>query len=202
MQPDPHAPPPTQIVVHADADLRLGADDTGTVLLSTEAVRRLSCDALVRRVRDGVDGALDGGRARRTLTRKQRRALVRRDGDQCRFPGCTSRHYLHAHHIWHWTDGGPTDLANLVLLCPFHHKLVHEGGWQVDGDANEELTFVGPDGKRLAESIRRRLRAHWRSIPFRQRNIAGDVIRTATGERLDLDLAITALCCLAPPDRN
>ena len=34
---------------------------------------------------------------------------------------------LHAHHIWHWEDGGPTELWNLVLVCPYHHRLHHRG---------------------------------------------------------------------------
>jgi hypothetical protein len=39
--------------------------------------------------------------------------------------------FLKAHHIWHWELGGPTDYDNLVLVCLFHHKLAHEGGWSV-----------------------------------------------------------------------
>jgi hypothetical protein len=49
---------------------------------------------------------------------------------------------------------------------------------------------------------RRVLRAHWRHVPFTQRRVLGTAIYTAHGEKLDLDLTITALCCLVPPDRN
>jgi hypothetical protein len=34
------------------------------------------------------------------------------------FPGCQRPLAgCEAHHLWHWLDGGPTDLANLLLLC-------------------------------------------------------------------------------------
>jgi hypothetical protein len=38
---------------------------------------------------------------------------------------------LDAHHVEHWAEGGETRLGNLVLLCPFHHRLVHEEGYRV-----------------------------------------------------------------------
>ena len=42
-------------------------------------------------------------------------------GCRCRFPGCESRR-VDLHHIQHWVNGGRTDLANLISLCPYHHK--------------------------------------------------------------------------------
>jgi hypothetical protein len=52
------------------------------------------------------------------------------------------------HHVRHWIDGGPTDLDNLVELCDQHHRCVHEMGWKISGDANVELTFESPSGRR------------------------------------------------------
>jgi hypothetical protein len=200
LQRDAHRPAPVEMVWHTDG--RVASDGRHGVFVAADTVRRLACDARVRFVRDG-DTTGDRGRARRTVDPALRRKLVRRDGDQCRFPGCASRHYLHAHHIRHWDDGGPTDLDNLVLLCSFHHRLVHEGGWGVTGDADQPLTFTSDRGRVLVEDERRRaIRAHWRTIPFEERHIGGKAIRTAHGERLDLDLTITALCCILPPDRN
>lgn len=48
------------------------------------------------------------------------------------FPGCGVRRHLHAHHVIHWADGGPTDLANLVLLCGHHHRFIHAHGWRIE----------------------------------------------------------------------
>ncbi|MBS3745381.1 MAG: HNH endonuclease [Wenzhouxiangellaceae bacterium] len=64
-----------------------------------------------------------------------RRALQRRDRG-CRFSGCTAHKYVDAHHIVHWADGGETKMDNLVLLCRHHHRLVHEGGFDVRMTAN------------------------------------------------------------------
>ncbi len=89
--------------------------------------RMLACDC----TRVDVDLAesgeiLDVGRARRTIPSAIGRALRLRDGG-CRVPGCGRKHHLHGHHIEAWVDGGKTSTSNLVLLCPSHHALVHEG---------------------------------------------------------------------------
>lgn len=75
-----------------------------------------------------------------------RRQLVHRDGG-CRFLGCSRRRWVHAHHIRHWGDRGPTDLGNLVLLCSYHHQFVHKRGWTIRGNPMEHLDFIRPDGK-------------------------------------------------------
>jgi hypothetical protein len=50
----------------------------------------------------------------------------------CVFPGCgRPPEWTDGHHIRHWIHGGPTTLENLALLCRRHHRLVHEGGWQL-----------------------------------------------------------------------
>jgi predicted restriction endonuclease len=46
--------------------------------------------------------------------------------------------WIDGHHIIHWSDGGSTELDNLVSLCRPHHRAVHEQGWRihiVDGTA-------------------------------------------------------------------
>jgi hypothetical protein len=74
---------------------------------------------------------LAAGRSRRLPNRAQRRALRLRDRG-CIWPGCTTPPgWCEAHHLRPWYDHGPTDLANLALLCPFHHHLVHDQGWIV-----------------------------------------------------------------------
>jgi HNH endonuclease len=74
---------------------------------------------------------LDVGRATRVVTPAQRTALAVRDGG-CRFPGCSRPlAWCEGHHLRHWLDGGPTDLANLALLCRAHHRrsMRAAGGW-------------------------------------------------------------------------
>src|SRR5215207_5985086 len=94
---------------------------------------------------------LDVGRASRVVTPAQRTALAVRDGG-CVFPDCTRPvSWCEGHHLWHWVDGGPTDLANLALVCRAHHRAVHEGGWQLTR---------GPDGHFTATPPHRRHRRH------------------------------------------
>jgi hypothetical protein len=110
-------------------------------------VRRIACDAtIVVALDDDVGHTMYEGRARRFPTDAQRREIMRRDR-HCRFPGCTNVTFTNAHHIKPWKPGGRTDLENLVLLCEHHHRRVHSRQWTMSGDANEELTFVGPTGR-------------------------------------------------------
>jgi hypothetical protein len=73
---------------------------------------------------------LDVGRRTRAIPTAIRRALWIRDKG-CRFPGCASTRFLHGHHVQRWLHGGRTSLDDLILLCSFHHRLVHEGGFTV-----------------------------------------------------------------------
>ena len=116
-------------------------------LIDAETVQRISCDATIAiAVDDDVGHTMYEGRARRFPTGPQRREVRRRDR-RCRFPGCTNVTFTNVHHIVGWKPGGRTDLDNLALLCLFHHHLVHSKGWTMSGNANEELTFVGPTGR-------------------------------------------------------
>lgn len=115
-------------------------------LFSIALLDRLACNAGLRSVADLPDGTqLNLGRHRRTPTQEQRRALAARDL-HCRFPGCDTRHRLHAHHIVWWSLGGSTDIENLLLLCPKHHHAVHDRQWTVTGTATS-ATFGRPDGQ-------------------------------------------------------
>jgi hypothetical protein len=117
-------------------------------LVSADTVRRLACDAtVVLAVDDHVGHTMYEGRQHRYPTATQRRELVRRDR-HCRFPGCANATFVNPHHIRWWKPhGGTTDLPNLALLCEHHHHLVHSKQWSVSGNANNELSFVGPTGR-------------------------------------------------------
>ncbi len=109
-----------------------GTLDSGA-LVDPRTVRRLACDAeIVPMVVGSRSEPLDVGRLQRTVTDALRRALNLRDGG-CAFPSCSRRpRRCHAHHIRQWFHGGPTCLDNLVLLCRFHHQLIHAGHWVID----------------------------------------------------------------------
>ncbi len=94
--------------------------------------RLWACDCTVIPCCLSEDGdVLDLGRAKRLITPGQRRALYFRDRG-CAFPSCTQPpRNTQGHHIVHWDKGGPTNLANLCLLCEHHHRLVHRAGWDI-----------------------------------------------------------------------
>ena len=127
------APDRHEIVVHVEAEV-LADGGAGRceiehrTAIAAETARRLCCDAGIVPVVDGANREpLSVGRRTRSIPPAVRRALLSRDRG-CRFPGCTATHRLHGHHVKHWANGGETSLDNLILLCPTHHRLVHEGG--------------------------------------------------------------------------
>ena len=136
----------TTVVVHLDIEKTIGALHLGPLL--TEAERRyLACDATCE-VWFQRDGQMIGaGRSTRVIGRRLRRALEHRDRC-CVVPGCGATRGLHAHHIVHWEDGGPTELNNLVLLCPYHHRLHHRGVITITGPA-DRLRITDDDGRQL-----------------------------------------------------
>src|SRR5262245_1615804 len=145
-----------EVVVHLDQAV-LGPDGAREAFLedgtrvSAETFRRVSCDSALVAVTTGEDGAvLDVGRRTRAIPTAIRRALWSRDRG-CRFPMCTNRRYVHAHHVRHWAQGGLTSLDNLVLLCGFHHRLLHEGGFKMSFAAGDAAPrFFGPRGPEIA----------------------------------------------------
>ncbi len=152
-------PSPYFVVLHAPLaglidESGLASDLVGDLeqggLIDIETVRRVACDAtIVVAVDDDVGHTMYEGRTRRYPTDAQRREVWRRDRC-CRFPGCTNAIWADVHHIKWWKrDQGPTDLPNLCLLCTHHHGVLHRNGWSMSGNANEELTVVGPTGREM-----------------------------------------------------
>ena len=121
-----------QIVLHVDAQT-LKHDHAGQCelehgpALAAETARRLSCDASLVAIIENEQGEpLTVGRKTRTIPPAIRMALNSRDKG-CPFPGCSFTRYVDGHHVKHWAHGGETSFSNLVTLCRFHHRLVHEG---------------------------------------------------------------------------
>ncbi len=138
-----------QVMVHIDQEA-LGADGSWSATLEdgtrvpAETLRRVACDCGIVAV--GHDGeALNIGRRTRSIPPAIRRALMLRDKG-CAFPGCTHTRFLHGHHIQHWLHGGETSVRNLVMLCTFHHRLLHEGEWTITVDTDGSFLFNSPLG--------------------------------------------------------
>jgi hypothetical protein len=125
----------TTVVLHVDVDRQLSELHLGPALTDAER-QELGCDARVETwfERDGVP--IGAGRSTREIGRRLRRALEHRARGRCEIPGCDARAGLHAHHLVHWEDGGPTELANLVLVCPYHHRAHHRGLLTIRGPAH------------------------------------------------------------------
>jgi len=121
--------------------------------ISTRTAERLACDCTMSRVLLADSMVIDVGRATRVVSAPTMRALRVRDKG-CRFPGCDRPvNWTSPHHIVFWARGGPSNLTNELLLCYYHHRLVHEGGWQVIR-LGRELHFHPPE-----QVVMRRARA-------------------------------------------
>jgi hypothetical protein len=120
-------------------------DVEGGSVLPGAAIRRLACDAAVIASSLSAGGTkLNFGRQTRIVASGLKNHLVSRDGG-CVFPGCDARPvWCQVHHLIHWSRAGRTDRCNLILLCHFHHHLLHEGGWTTTGTA-DTLLFHPPD---------------------------------------------------------
>ncbi len=141
-----------QVTVHAEmATLEEhgegGRSEVDGVRVSAETSRRMACDASLVRMLHREGKVVSVGRKTRTIPPHIRRALEERDRG-CRYPGCGGR-FTEAHHVRHWADGGETSLANTVLLCRRHHRLVHEGRVRMALDAKGQAVFFTRGGKML-----------------------------------------------------
>ena len=194
-----------QVVVHTDLAVLAGAKgrcgEEGGIDVSAQTSRRLACHASLVEVEHDPQSyePLNIGRKSRKPSAAILRALHSRDGG-CRFTGCNATRFVDAHHIKHWADGGETNLDNLVLLCPFHHKAVHEGGFTVERTTNGHLVFRSPDGTAqnkvgkmpLSSGFHSSLDAPWLD------NVVDTPPNRWGGESMDYDWALQHL--LAPPE--
>ena len=194
-----------QIVVHVDAETlkdgcagRCELDDGPS--LAAETVRRLACDASLVTVLEDEEGEpLNVGRKTRSIPPALRRALNARDRG-CRFPGCSNNRYVDAHHIHHWAKGGETKLSNLVQLCRFHHRQVHEGRVVIQILDDGAVRFVKPNGQSFDSTAPDHTHplSDWHQLvaDHTQQGIKIDQNTAATrwrGEQMDYDLGVAVL---------
>jgi len=114
---------PATLIVHLSDDAPPLLEGAGP--LSRETAERLACDA--RRLTIKPRGRdLVHSRVGRCASYAQQRALYKRSDGHCQYPGCTTTRELEAHHLTPVEHGGRTELDNLILLCPRHHKHLHD----------------------------------------------------------------------------
>ena len=159
------------------------ADTERLTLPAGTAIRRLTSSDLT---------AHDAGRSRREAPQALRDLLLAVDGHRCRFPTCTRRRRLHAHHLVYWEHEGPTDLANMIMLCGRHHTLVHAEGFQFALDPTTRILTVTT---RTGTPIPLRPAAPWQSPagldPLGV--IAPTTLPPRVLDRLDLHYAVEVL---------
>jgi hypothetical protein len=126
-----------QLIVRTTVDTLAGLPNApageidGAGMVPSETVQRLACDSALLRITGKAELEGEITRASRTIPSSTRRAVEERDR------GCVAEHctrpprWADAHHLQHWAHGGPTTVANLILLCRTHHRMVHEEGWQL-----------------------------------------------------------------------
>ncbi len=136
---------PTTLIVHLSDDAPPLLEGAGP--LSIETAERLACDArrlaIKRRGRDLVHS-----RVGRCASYAQQRALHKRSDGLCQYPGCTAQRELEAHHLIAVERGGRTELDNLILLCPRHHKLLHARHIRTSG-TGERPVFEDEAGRAI-----------------------------------------------------
>ncbi|MGW5238465.1 HNH endonuclease signature motif containing protein [Monashia sp. NPDC004114] len=112
---------------------------TGTPRLPRHLIDGLTCEGTLTPVWTTNGHPVNVGDTQRVVPNRSRVLVLDRDRG-CRFPGCGAGSYLEVHHLRHWRDGGPTDLPNLLSLCPHHHDGHHRGDYTITGDPTR------PDG--------------------------------------------------------
>ena len=121
-----------------------GAENQFSLPMSSRTVERWACDSSLTRILLQDSVVIDMGRAERTIKGPRRRALNARDR-HCQWPGCERpASWCEGHHLQHWIDGGGTELDNLTLLCARHHRMAHEGGWQVVKSDEGRIMAIAP----------------------------------------------------------
>lgn len=125
-----------QVIVHIDG--RSDGDGRARIHLGPQlpdALRRfLCCDAKVRAAIEGQGGAILGVSPLEPTVNPRLRALIEQRDQGCRYPGCSQRRWVQVHHLVHREDGGLTIPSNLCCLCGFHHRLHHQGAFEIQGD--------------------------------------------------------------------
>ena len=136
-----------QVIIHLNG--RSDGDGTARIHLGPQLPdplrRYLCCDAKVRAVIENTDGALLGISPLEPTVNPRLRVIIEDRDRGCRYPGCSQTRWIQIHHLIHREDGGPTIASNLCSLCPYHHRLHHQGAYTITGNPEQ------PDGLRFTD---------------------------------------------------
>lgn len=188
-----------QVVVHVGAERNDPHLDNGPHVTAVTS-KRIACDCSRTVIQEDENGEPPNiGRRSRTIPPPMRRALKARDGG-CRFLGCTNHKFVYGHHIIHWSDGGETSLENLVLLCRYHHHLVHEGGFDCKRSKDGEIWFEDGKSRRLDafpkhNSVTLEESLAWMYRKHEQASITSEscTAKWYAGEQMDWDHAVSLM---------
>lgn len=130
-------------------------DETGQVWPASEVARALCDCALTRAVVGTKDAELNLGRESRTFRRQHWLALYARGVVGCSIAGCgMPLAYCELHHVaWWYEHGGPTDIANCLPYCSFHHHELHRHGIVIDRRPDGRVEHRYPDGRRYGAAL-------------------------------------------------
>lgn len=156
---------------------------------AAEAFRALCHQPIIGVVHHSDGNTTPTSRGR--LVGAARRKQVELRDRSCRIPGCERRGNPEIHHIRHRLHGGDHQLPNLVLLCRFHHHLVHQPGWDLTRAADGTIELHTPDGRHITATVTPRT-GDSTSVDDRQRS-ADDGRSQWQGDPLDLGLVTELL---------
>jgi uncharacterized protein DUF222/HNH endonuclease len=145
-------PDRANVIIHADWSLVNGEDGQATfesgMTVAAETAQRLICDARMQVVLEDDGRPVGVSSPARTYPPWLRRLILRKR-PRCGWPGCERTAFLHIHHMRHAKKGGETSEENGMPGCGFHHKMWHEGGWDVHVDEHGNIVVTGPKNRVL-----------------------------------------------------
>ena len=140
------------VVAHVDdATGKLIAETPGGDRLPREVLEELACNASITpAIYDRRGALLWQGHSKRTATAAQLKAL------KAIYGGCfacgTDFDMCQAHHVRPVSEGGPTNVDNMVPACWGCHNKIHYFGWQIHGPPGKR-TLHPPDSVNYGPAI-------------------------------------------------
>jgi hypothetical protein len=143
---------PGQVIVDASADARVGQpDDRGMTRDGPDESAAPSPGTVPDSsgVRGPVRQVVSAVRARSPWWQGPVDPDFSGRSRSCHFPGCTSNAVAEGHRLEPRAGTAKPTLDDLVLLCRYHHRFIHDHGIRVSLDDRKRLVFRDRDGRRI-----------------------------------------------------